>query len=271
MPAWMKLHPDKYPNCTGANGTPIDSPSPITDATLEADKTAFAAVMRYLKKADPQHTVIMVQVENEPGSWGTVRDYSPAAQRLFNQAVPKTLLKPEILAALGHPQAPGLRQPPGHSPFTWQQVFGSDADEYFHAWYVASFIGQVAAAGKAEYPLPLYANAALRDPLTHPAANTYESGGPTDNVIPIWKTAAPAIDILSPDIYLNGNEKILKVIDLYTRPDNPLFVPEAGLTPDKAKYLYPVLAHGGLGFASLASIITITSHYSQPTTPSFRP
>jgi beta-galactosidase GanA len=249
MPAWMKLHPEQYPNCTGANGAPIDSPSPNSDATLEADKTAFTAVMRFLKKADPQHTVIMIQVENEPGAWGTVRDYSPAAQRLFNQPVPGTLLKPEILAALGHPSPSNLHPSPGQTNPTWEQVFGSDADEYFHAWSVASFIGQVAAAGKAEYPLPQYVNAALRDPLTHPAANTYESGGPTDNVIPIWKIAAPAIDILSPDIYLNGDAKILKVIDLYTRPDNPLLVPEAGLTPDKVKYLYPVLAHGGIGFA----------------------
>lgn len=240
MPSWMKLNPGKYPNCTGKTGGPIDSPSPIADATLEADRTAFAAVMRYLKKADPQHTVIMVQVENEPGAWGTVRDYSPAAQQLFEKPVPKALLTPAILQSLGHPDA---------KPGSWQQVFGSDADEYFHAWYVASFIGQVAAAGKAEYPLPLYANAALRDPLTNPAAGNYESGGPTDNVIPIWKAAAPAIDILSPDIYLNGNDKDLKVIDLYSRPDNPLFVPEAGLTADKVKYLYPVLAHGGIGFA----------------------
>jgi hypothetical protein len=44
--------------------------------------------MRHLKQADPQYTVIMVQVENEPGSWDTVRDYSPAAQKLFTAPVP---------------------------------------------------------------------------------------------------------------------------------------------------------------------------------------
>jgi hypothetical protein len=258
MPAWMKTQPDRYPNCIGKNGSPIDSPSPIADATLEADKTAFAAVMRHLKNADPQHTVIMVQVENEPGAWGTVRDFSPAAQRLFEKPVPKALLKPDLLKTLGHmtstPNTVGAATSTtpaaaSHAAPTWSEAFGSDADEYFHAWYTASFIGQVAAAGKAEYPLPLYVNAALRDPLTHPAANTYESGGPTDNVIPIWKAAAPAIDILSPDIYLDGNDKDLKVIDLYARPDNPLFVPEVGLSIDKLKYLYPVLAHGGLGFS----------------------
>ena len=248
MPAWMKHNPDKYPNCIGNTGAPIDSPSPIADATLEADKTAFANVMRYLKKADPQHTVIMVQVENEPGAWGTVRDYSPAAQRLFEKPIPKALMAalphavPASTAAYPAPTAAYLAP-------TWKDVFKADADEYFQAWYVASFIGQVAAAGKAEYPLPLYVNAALRDPLTHPAANTYESGGPTDNVIPIWKAAAPAIDILCPDIYLKENDKDLKVIDLYTRPDNPLFVPEVGGTPEKLKYLFPVLAHGGIGFS----------------------
>src|SRR6202012_1778844 len=102
----------------------------------------------------------------------------------------------------------------------------------------------VAAAGKTEYPLPLYVNAAIRDPLTHPTANNYESGGATDNVIPIYKAAAPAIDLVAPDIYLPENEKNLKVIDLYPRPDNPLLVPELGGSPDKAKYLYTVLAHG---------------------------
>src|SRR6202012_3289651 len=107
----------------------------------------------------------------------------------------------------------------------------------------------VAAAGKTEYPLPLYVNAAIRDPLTHPTANQYESGGATDNVIPIYKAAAPAVDLVAPDIYLAENEKCLKVIDLYTRSDNALFVPEAALTSDKVRYLYSTLAHGGIGFS----------------------
>lgn len=254
MPAWMKEQPAKYPNCIGSKGDPIDSPSPIAKATLEADKNAFTAFMGYLKKADPAYTVIMVQVENEPGAWGTVRDYSPAAQRLFEKPVPSELLQPDILKALGHPEPVGVRHfgdGTGHpgTAGSWTSVFGQDADEYFQAWYVARFIGEVAAAGKAVYPLPLYTNVALRDPLTHPTANTYESGGATDNVIPIYKIAAPAIDLVAPDIYLPENDKCLKVIDLYSRPDNALLVPEAALTGSKIKYLYAVLAHGGIGFS----------------------
>jgi hypothetical protein len=95
----------------------------------------------------------------------------------------------------------------------------------------------------------MYVNAALRDPFSNPVATTYESGGPTDNVIPIWKTAAPALDILAPDIYLPGSEKVLKVIDLYNRPDNALFVPEINSNPEYAKYLYEVISHGGIGFS----------------------
>src|SRR6185369_16262472 len=84
VPEWMKNEASKYPNIIGKNGKPVDSPSPHIKEMMEADSKAFAAVMRYLKTADTRHTVIMVQVENEPGSWGSVRDYSPAAQKLFD-------------------------------------------------------------------------------------------------------------------------------------------------------------------------------------------
>ncbi len=240
MPAWMKREASKYPNVTGRNGKLIDSPSPHFKATLEADIAAFTTIMSHLKQADPQHTVIMVQVENEPGTWDSVRDYSPVAQKLFETPVPRALLKPEVLRALNITEVKGK---------TWQSIFGDRADEYFHAWHVANYIGHVAAAGKKVYPLPMYCNAALRDPLTNPPATNYESGGPTDNVIPIWKAAAPAIDLLAPDIYLSGSERVLKIIDLYHREDNALFVPEAGLIPENAKYLYTVLANNGIGFS----------------------
>jgi hypothetical protein len=240
MPEWMKRDAAKYPNITGNKGQAIDSPSPNTAATLEADRKAFTTVMSYLKKTDAQHTVIMVQVENETGSWGSVRDYSPLAQKLFEGTVPAELLKPGVLEALNRP---------ADAKGTWQQVFGDRADEYFQAWSIARFVGQIAAAGKAAYPLPMYVNAALRDPLTNPMATNYESGGPTDNVIPIWKVAAPAIDLLAPDIYLSGSERVLKVLELYDRPDNTLFVPEAALMPGNAKYLYELIAQGGIGFS----------------------
>ncbi len=240
MPEWMKRDAVNYPNITGKNGQPIDSPSPHANATLQADIKAFEALMSYLARTDQQRQVIMVQVENESGSWGSIRDYSAEAQKLFDGAVPAKLFEPTLLKALNVPIVTGG---------TWREVFGDRADEYFQAWYTANFIGQVAAAGKSVYPLPLYTNAALRDPLTNPTANNYESGGPTYNVIPIWKAAAPALDLVAPDIYLSGSERILRVLDLYNLPGNALFVPEAALNVEKAKYLFEVIARGGVGFS----------------------
>jgi len=237
MPQWMKKDSRHFPNITGRNGEPVDSPSPHCLEAMQLDAAAFSAFMRYLKSNDPQYTVIMVQVENEPGSWGSVRDYSKQAQKLFGQQVPEELLTRQVLDQLG--VKPGTKG-------TWQEVFGERADEYFHAWHVASYIEYVAAAGKAVYDLPLYTNAALRNPLTNPMANEYESGGPTDNVIPIWKVAAPSLDLLAPDIYLSGDETCLKVLELYGREDNPLFVPESGGAG--VRYLYNVVKDG-IGFA----------------------
>ena len=56
----------------------------------------------------------MVQVENESGSWNSVRDYSAAAQKLIEGNVPEELLKPEILKELKRPV---------NSKGTWQEVF----------------------------------------------------------------------------------------------------------------------------------------------------
>jgi len=235
MPEWMKLAPDRYPHMVDQNGQAVDSPSPYATASLDADKSAFTAFMRHLKTADPQRTAIMVQVENEPGTWGSVRDYSPAAQRLFEAPVP-----PEVLNAM---QVKAASPSPN-----WQEAFGPEAEVCFHAWSVARYVGQVAAAGKAVYPLPLYANAALRDPLKPSAPGSYESGGPTDNVLAIWKVTAPALDILAPDIYQNDPAAYLKVLELYHRNDNPLFVPETG-GAGNARFFFSALGLQAIGFS----------------------
>jgi beta-galactosidase GanA len=235
MPEWMKADPARYFHLIDKNGRPADSPSPFCAASQELDIRAFTAFMRHLKAFDPQRTVIIVQVENESGTWGSVRDYSPAAQKLFDGPVP-----PDVLKAMGKQ---------GGASATWQEAFGPEAEVNFHAWAVATYVGKVAAAGKAVYPLPLYANAALRDPIKPGAPGSYEAGGPTDNVIPIWKVAAPAIDIVSPDIYMNDPAAYLKVLELYHRDDNALFIPETSSSSSVARFFFSALGLQAIGFS----------------------
>jgi beta-galactosidase GanA len=231
-PEWVKLDNARYPRVIDKKGERLGSLSPHATATLDADRAAFVQLMRHLKQADPQHTVIMVQVENETGTYGSARDYSPMAQKLFDGAVPAALVKAK-----------------GKKAGTWSQVFGGDADEFFHAWAIASFVEQVSKAGKAEYDLPLYVNVALRDPLHPGPPGSYSSGGPTDNVLDLWKTAAPSIDLIVPDIYMPEYEKYTKVLELYARPDNPLFVGETGNALSYARYFFATLGHQGIGFS----------------------
>jgi beta-galactosidase GanA len=72
VPEWVKKDPAQFPRVVNERGDPIDVLSANSDANLEADKKAFAALMQHLKQIDGEaHTVLMVQVENESGSLGS--------------------------------------------------------------------------------------------------------------------------------------------------------------------------------------------------------
>lgn len=240
VPEWVKTHPEKYPREVSSYGKILDVLSPNSEANLDADKTAFSALMRHIKEIDSaQHTVIMIQVENESGSIGSVRDFSPAAQEEFNGKVPALLVKDLHLAS-----------------GTWSKVFGADADERFAAYSTARYINEVARAGKAEYPLPMYCNVWITYPVAalenrdHPSpGQEYPSGGPQQGNVGIWKSAAPAIDVLAPDFYSNDVDLYHKTVAAYHRDDNALFIPETGRTANFGRYFFYALGQGAIGFS----------------------
>jgi beta-galactosidase GanA len=184
-PEWVKSDTKRFPRMVTKEGKTHYVLSPMARSTLQADSRAFAAVMRHIRETDPQHTVIMVQVENETGSYQSPRDFSPESNRLFAQAVPRELGKSG----------------------SWAQAYGWKADQAFNAWYTARYVDQVAAAGQAELDLPMYANASLSDPFKEEGAQYGASGGPNWNVIDIWKAAAPHLALVAPDIY-DRDEKV---------------------------------------------------------------
>ena len=208
VPAWVKTNTDKYPRALNKNGIPQEILTPFSKNNLEADKKAFVQLMQHLKETDSkQNTVIAIQVENEIGMLPDARTYDDAANAAFKNNVPQKLLT-------------ALQKNAG----TWEQVFGENllTDEIFMAWHYASFVNQLAVAGKAVYNLPMYVNAALNRKGWLPGH--YPSAGPLPHLMDIWKTAAPSIDILAPDIYFPDFKNWC---DKYTQQkNNPLFIPE---------------------------------------------
>ena len=59
---------------------------------------------------------------------------------------------------------------------------------------------------------------------------------------------------------MREHEKVTVVLDHYARGDNALFVAEIGSDVPYARYLFPVLGRGGIGFAPFGVDYTGYSH-----------
>lgn len=250
VPAWVKRDQIRFARVLTADGRGTERLSPFSEAARDADARAFARLMNHLKAADgTQQTVISVQVENEVGVIPQSRDHSPAAEAAFAGPVPAALMRHlEAKRTFIHPALRTAWEQTGGRPAgTWQEVFGNTGmtDSLFMAWHYATFIEKVATAGKTEYALPMFTNAALIRPNYQPGQ--YNSGGPLPFAIDVYKAGAPSLDFLAPDIYF---EDYVNWASQYARPDNPLLVPEArGGSAGAANALYSYGALGAIGFS----------------------
>jgi hypothetical protein len=131
---------------------------------------------------------------------------------------------------------------------TWEEIFGAGpaTDEIFMAWNYARYLERMTAAGKAEYPLPVFTNTWIVQPEDH-GPGDYPSGGPEPLTLDIWKAGAPSIDINAPDIYLSN---FTDWAGWFHRPDNPLFVPESRADAGGvANAFYTIGRHAGIGYS----------------------
>ena len=249
-PPWVKTNQQRFPRAEDKAGNGMEILSPFSHANLDADTRAFAALMRHLREVDSRdHTVIMVQAENEIGMIPDSRDRSAIANKLFNQAPPPELMN--YLEQHRDTLIPEFRAVWAQTKFktrgTWEEVFGPGVgtDEIFMAWHFARFTNRVVEAGKAEYSLPMFVNAALIRPGHQPGQ--YPSAGPLPHLMDIWRAGAPQIDFLSPDIYF---QNFVEWCRKYHQSGNPLFIPEAILGPSSAvNAFYAVGQHDAIGFS----------------------
>jgi hypothetical protein len=230
-PVWVRGNPERFPCAIDKAGNRLPILSTFSDAGCKADSKVFAALMKHIKETEatqPRKTVVMMQVQNEvgvepPGD----RDFSPAANEAFAKPVPQELM--DVLVKQTDSLTPGLRQvwnaAGSKTSGTWEQVFGSgpSTNEIFMAWNYARYVGKVIDAGKAEYPIPMFVNAAIgrQDGKTA----TFPSGSPTAYVTNVWRCGAPQLDMLCPDIYFGS---FTGWCEKYTAAGNPLFIPEMG-------------------------------------------
>jgi beta-galactosidase GanA len=225
-PAWVKRDTARFARVHGPDGAPMEMLSAFDPDVLAADARAFAALMAHLRQVDgARRTVLMVQVENEVGMLPSAREHGPAADAAFAGPVPRGLT--DWLVAHRPTLAPPLRAlweaNGARREGSWAELFGRGdaAEEIFTAWSYARYVEAVAAAGKAQYRLPMYVNAALARPGRRPGE--YPSGGPLTHLFDIWRAGAPSIDLLAPDIYFPNFGEIAAAYAGF----NPLFIPEA--------------------------------------------
>jgi hypothetical protein len=249
-PLWVKEDYETYPRARTQTGRPVEIMTPFDDRNLAADRKAFIALMRHIAEVDAtEHTVIMIQVENEIGMIPDARDYHPDATRLFLSPVPAQLT--DYLTAHAATLHPALRERweanGRKTGGTWTELFGEGlaTDELFMAYYYGLFVEEIARAGKQVYPLPMYLNAALNSRGRKPGQ--YPSAGPLAHLIDVWRAAAPSIDFIAPDIYDPGfSDWCAK----YHVSGNPLFIPEIRMSDDNAaKVFYAFGEHDALGFS----------------------
>jgi hypothetical protein len=255
-PYWVKKDYQRFPRIAIKGGKTLELLSTFGDATRDADARAYRALMRHIREVDSdQHTVVMMQVENEVGVLRDSRDRSAAANRAFAGPVPGELM--DYLRRHKDTLSPELREVWAAQGFktsgSWEEVFGPGkpesvdmpiqttsppmspeeheigwrklrwaTDEIFMAWNYARYVNKVVAEGKAEYNIPMYVNAWLQQP-NHAWPGTYPSGGPVPQVHDVWRAGAPAVDVLAPDLYL---EYFDEVAARFMRNGNPLFIPE---------------------------------------------
>jgi hypothetical protein len=217
-PAYVRADPLQYPRARARDGRPVLSLCPAAGTTWARDAAALAAVMEHLRAVDTQHTVILVQLENEPGLLGTDRCYCEACAQQFDAE-------------------------------HWPERWGAQAAEAFSAACMARYIDRLAAHAKAILPLPVYVNVWLGGPPeSYPGQ--YPSGGAVPHLLAVFRAHLQHVDFVAPDVYSTGYRAFRHICTQYGR-DQPLYIAEHRSTQTgraERNVFYALGEHRAIGF-----------------------
>lgn len=239
-PDWFKVDTKRFPRAHTSSGKVMEIASCVAENVFRADASAFEKLVAHIAEKDKdEHTVIMLQIENEIGMLESARDYSPDSEKLFRSAVPERLIsyikknKKNL-----HPEFRTRWEANGAKlSGTWSEMFGSDvfADEIFQAYQYALYVGRLADIARKYVSFPLYVNAAMNSRGRQPGQ--YPAAGPLAHLIDLWRAGAPSLDFISPDIYDSGFEGW---VERYAVCGNALFIPEMHRNEDNGAQAFYV-------------------------------
>lgn len=250
VPDWVKTNPKRFQRYTLANGKTLEMLSPFSEENRNADAKAYAALMQHLKEVDKQHTVIMTQVENEPGCFENYRDLSPDALKAWQSSMPAEMLnylktnQGKLFPALEKAWAENGNKSNG----TWEEVLGKSneqgeykfyTEELFMAYQYSKYINYIAEKGRKIHNLPSFCNGWLYN-----KRGFYPHGTINPHVLDSYRAGGTALDFYSPNVYTIEYDELF---DAYTSSGNTLFIPESSLMPAGA--LYAIGKYNALGFA----------------------
>lgn len=248
-PTWFKKDTARFPRACTKDGKSLEIASVFSTDVLKADKKAFEKWLSHITHTDIDSTVVMIQIENEVGMLEDARDYSPLAQKFYQEGVPMVLT--QYLQTNIDNLAPDIKnrwiENGSKMSGSWENVFGKglETDEFFMAWYYAKYIEEMAKTARKYTEIPLYVNAALNSRDRRPGE--YPSAGPLAHLKDIWKAAAPTLDFMSPDIYDPGFESWISQYDF---TGNRLFIPEIRMSSNNAAQAYYAFGHNNaIGFS----------------------
>ena len=256
-PSWVKKNPKKYPHAVDEQGREMEHISVYGSEILKADTKAYQAFLQHLKDTDKDHTVVMIQLQNEPGLRGTKRDFSADANKAWKAQVPAQVV--DYLKANKGKLQPDMEQMwakyGNKTTGNWEDLFGTSemnnqiengirnfTEHVFTAYGYANYLEQMAKAGKEVYPLPVFINASVFGMNTRGVS--LGNGCSIPEFFDIYKAAAPSIDILTPNSYMQQLDWLGKA---FSWKGNPILIPESTLVG--ARGLYIIGEHDAIAFS----------------------
>ena len=259
-PSWVKSNPKKYPHAIDEQGQEMEHISVFGSEILKADTKAYKAFLQHLKDTDQDHTVVLIQLQNEPGLRGTKRDYSTDANKAWKAQVPKAIT--DYLKANKGSLQPDMEQIwakyGDKTTGNWEDIFGKSevnnqaenpipnfTEHIFTAYGYANYLEQMAKAGKEVYPLPVFINASVFGMNTR--GRSLGNGCSIPEFFDIYKAAAPSIDILTPNSYMQQLDWIGKN---FSWKGNPILIPESTIIGARGLYIigeYDAIAFSPFG------------------------